>query len=170
MQRIEEDRIEKESVGLAEAIGRILIFRLNCDKIFPRYCASEDHFIMYFEDEIIDYSVEVSEDGCCVIKLENNSLKNYDVYFPTTDIVVSNSDCVFNPIYDPEKIITKVVKCCRFIRDLKDHMANANRQWLADGIRAVVNGSKEVCTFEGWPDPLWVKKPTFTQQYLGKFV
>jgi hypothetical protein len=133
--------------------------------------------MMIFENEIVDYAITISEDGCCAIRFEHLSLpnRNANIFTPYLDIVVSDCLCVFNPLYDPEKIITKAVKAAVFIRSLKDHMAHADLQWLVDGVTSVVNGSKEVCVYKTFPNPIWSKtpkviNPTFKQQHLGKFV
>jgi len=171
MQRIREDRTEKENIGLAEAIGRTLILRLNFSKIFPKYCGSEDHVIMYFEDEIIDYRVEIFEDGHCVLTLTKSD------YFDThLDLEISDSRCIYNPLYNPDRIINKITKAAAFIRSLKDHMASANLHWIADGVKSVMDGSKDICTYQTYPNPFpiqrsippWLRKTLSGIPTMGK--
>ena len=141
---------EPKEVGLAEALTRALLLKMNAHNIYSQSTTFQNDSAKI---RIKDCLIILSETGSAFIKIP-----------PWQIVTIYASECLF--VYNPDVVLDKIIKAILFVRDMKHHICNPDKEWLAHGINSVVNGSNKIITKqEGWK-----RDKVFKSEFIGQMM
>jgi hypothetical protein len=137
---------ENENIGLAEALGREICLRLNSHHIYPTL-KLVGHAQIRCElrtiSKVVNHKIVIAESGEAHIRLITPSVCSDGVIVACSaaiEVTLYDQQDI-NSFYNPEIVLRRIVKAATFVEGIGEFMLNCDLQWLADGVRQVIERS-----------------------------
>ena len=132
--------INNSDMNFSEIMIKALLLKLNANDMFPATRDCKYTHRIYFEDEIIKYTATIRDDGLSYMTFTEFN----GIYNQSRTVDIQPSSCLFDPLFDPNIILDKIVDVALFVHSLSDHMASADMNWISHGAESIINGSKSI--------------------------